>query len=268
MSSSKSFTYMFQPQTKNALKQAIKDYQNGFNKERGEPNDWDVSLITDMSGLFKSNKTFNEPIFKWDTSNVTNMKEMFYDALAFNQPINDNRSNCLAFLFTQYRVVQDLTNITGRRLIRKLPTFLIRRIALYAFGDHIGRFDTGQVTDMSYMFYGAASFNQPIGQWNTMLVTNMNSMFAFARYFNQPIRLWNVQQVTDMNQMFKCASSFNQPIGQWKTNQVQHMSNMFKGATKFNQSIVQWNTDQVINMEGMFHGVYSMTHPKPKKLHR
>ena len=42
----------YQPKTKKELKQAIREYQQGKHKERGEPNDWDVSLITDMSQLF------------------------------------------------------------------------------------------------------------------------------------------------------------------------------------------------------------------------
>jgi hypothetical protein len=43
----------YQPKTKEELKQAIQEYQQGKHKERGEPNDWDVSLITDMRLLFK-----------------------------------------------------------------------------------------------------------------------------------------------------------------------------------------------------------------------
>jgi hypothetical protein len=50
----------YQPKTKKELKQAIQEYQQGKHKERGEPNDWDVSLITDMSDLFYENNTFNE----------------------------------------------------------------------------------------------------------------------------------------------------------------------------------------------------------------
>ena len=42
----------YQPKTKKELKQAIQEYQQGKHQERGEPNDWDVSLITDMSQLF------------------------------------------------------------------------------------------------------------------------------------------------------------------------------------------------------------------------
>jgi hypothetical protein len=202
---------LYQPKTKNELKQAIQDYQMGKYNERGKPNDWDVSSITDMSELFKWNQTFNEPINKWVTKNVTDMSGMFDGASKFNQPINDNRTNCWSFIFAQYRVVNDSTKETGRRLIHKLPIFLVRRIALYAFGDHIGGFDTSQVTDMSFMFHRAEAFNQRIGQWNTSHVKNMSYMFCEGSSFNQPIGQWTTNQVTSMRRMFYNAHNMKHP---------------------------------------------------------
>jgi len=46
---------------------------------------------------------------------------------------------------------------------------------------------------MSYMFYGASSFNQPLNKWN---VSNN----------------WDVSNVIDMYNMFENATSFNQPL--------------------------------------------------------
>ena len=46
---------------------------------------WDVSNVTDMSGMF-SNTPFNQNISTWDVSNVTNMDGMFYKS-SFNQDI-------------------------------------------------------------------------------------------------------------------------------------------------------------------------------------
>ena len=96
--------------------------------------DWDVSLVTDMEGLFRdcptgedwcgnvvvSTSAFNQPIGSWNTARVTSMRTMFMDAAAFNQPI--------------------------------------------------GSWNTSQVTDMARMFQGADAFNQPIGAWYTCLL--------------------------------------------------------------------------------------------------
>ena len=49
---------------------------------------WDVSLVTDMSGMFDGKSTFNADISGWDTSSVTNMECMFHQASAFNSDIS------------------------------------------------------------------------------------------------------------------------------------------------------------------------------------
>ena len=51
-------------------------------------NQWDVSMVTDMSGLFKDKATFNCDISFWDVSNVTNMNDMFSGASNFNRDLS------------------------------------------------------------------------------------------------------------------------------------------------------------------------------------
>ena len=77
-----------EPFTNDTLKIAIKETKNGRYKGV-RPNDWDVSKVTDMSYLFKNNKTFNDEISKWDVSSVTDMKYMFNNAKDFDQYIGD-----------------------------------------------------------------------------------------------------------------------------------------------------------------------------------
>ena len=117
--------------------------------------------------------------------------------------------------------------------------------------------DLSAVTDMSYMFLGATSFNQNIGNWNTSAVTNMYQMFLGATSFNQNIDSWNTSAVTNMSEMFYGAYAFNQNIGSWNTSAVKNMSGMFINATSFNQNIGSWNTSAVTNMYQMFNGATS-----------
>ena len=130
-----------------------------------------------------------------------------------------------------------------------------------SFNQPIGDWDTSNVTDMCYMFCGAESFNQPIGDWNTSKVTDMSEMFNGAESFNQPIGDWDTSNVTNMNGMFYAAFSFNQPIGDWDTSKVTDMSGMFMCAESFNQPIGDWDTSNVTDMNGMFFSAGSFNQP-------
>ena len=134
-------------------------------------------------------------------------------------------------------------------------------IGATSFNQPIGNWDTSNVTDMGEMFYNAISFNQPISNWDTSRVTDMRGMFKKATAFNQPIGNWDTSKVTDMAKMFRGAKSFNQPIGNWDTSMVTDMSSMFSYAESFNQPIGNWNTSKVTDMAEMFDGARSFYQP-------
>ena len=66
--------------TKFKLQTAVGEYNANVTAaelEYGPINNWDVSGITDMSGLFKDLANFDADISSWDTSGVTSMAGMF-----------------------------------------------------------------------------------------------------------------------------------------------------------------------------------------------
>ena len=97
----------FQPKTKEELKELvdnleinlgdidtslITDMSYLFNstdrKDFSGIEAWDVSNVTNMSGMFEKAKAFSQPLDNWDVSNVTNMCGMFRNATSFNQPLD------------------------------------------------------------------------------------------------------------------------------------------------------------------------------------
>jgi len=149
----------------------------------GPIEDWDTSLVTDMSRLFQytseypTKQHFNVNITAWDTSAVTNMNRMFWGT-PFNQPLNWNTSQ--------------VTNMQYMFIYAS------------AFNQPLN-WNTRAVTDMQYMFYNAPAFNQPLNL-KTNSVTDMQYMFSWATAFNQDISSWDTGAVTSMNnsKLFRC----------------------------------------------------------------
>lgn len=122
---------------------------------------------------------------------------------------------------------------------------------------HITFWNTERVTDMSYMFDDASSFDEKLN-WNTEKVTNMRYMFCDAKRFNKHVN-FNTSNVIDMSYMFYGASSFDKPTN-FNTNNVINMSYMFYGALSFNQ-LIKFNTSNVMYMNNMFHGAKRFDQP-------
>ena len=102
--------------------------------------------------------------------------------------------------------------------------WLSNRAAAMATYGHVSTWETGAVTDMSYLFcaaherFGACSpaaeaFNDDIGAWDTSRVTDVSYMFAGSPTFNQDLGAWAVDGVTDLRGMFDGAAAFDQDLG-------------------------------------------------------
>ena len=79
----------FQPTVKHELKAALNLWiSNNSNASSiyGDIDNWDTSLITDMSYLFLD-IAFDDPIGSWNVSSVTNMSHMFSFTASFDQDI-------------------------------------------------------------------------------------------------------------------------------------------------------------------------------------
>ena len=219
-----------------------------------------TTLVTNMSGLFDGNTSFNTDIGFWDTSNVTTMYEMFKGATSFNQNIGawdtSSNTNMNSMFFTATAFNNGGSNTINNWDTSSVTTMYQMFYNANAFNQNIGSWDTSSNTNMTRMFRNANSFNQNIGNWNTSNVTTMSSTFIGANAFNQNIGAWNTSKVTDMSFMFSNNSGFNNggngSIGNWDTSKVTNMAGMFNDADAFNQNIGAWDTSKVTNMSSMF----------------
>ena len=250
---------------------------------------WSVDTVKDMSHMFRGASAFNQDIGDWAVVSLTSMDYMFYDASAFNQDlgwcVDDDvrglddmssgafyRTPCRSTKWTSCGVVQGGcdTPLTGSVMVSwKLRSAVIAWLSDAAAAEatygHISTWETGGVTDMSYLFcnkhgsdaaYGCSkprvqSFNEDISAWDTSGVTTMKAMFWGASAFNEDISNWAVHSVTDMGAMLNGAVAFNQDIGGWAVDNVVAMAGMFYDASAFDQDL-GWCVNDSIDPAYMF----------------
>lgn len=219
------------------------------------------STVTDLSGMFKNAKGFNQPIGQWNTAAITNMSNMFSFATAFNQPIGTWNTSAVTNMSKMFEFARAFNQPIGTWNTSAVTDMSGMFDDAITFNQPIGAWNTAAVTKMDFMFFGAGAFNQPLDSWNTSAVTDMGAMFYSAGVFNQPISSWNTAAVLNMSYMFLSANTFNQPIDRWNTAAVIHMTSMFYNAVSFDQPIGTWNTAAVTDMNNMFYNAVSFNQP-------
>lgn len=115
-------------------------------------------------------------------------------------------------------------------------------------------FDTSNVTNMSKMFYTVSKADPNVKYWDTSRVTDMSGMFAYTDNANPDVSKWDISNVTTMGSMFEEAKYANPNTSKWNTGNVTNMSRMFDGAINANPDVSKWDTGKVTTMEWMFAG--------------
>jgi len=249
-------------------------------------NSWNISNVTNLSGMFRRCQNFNQALSFWNTANVTDMSSMFEDAINFNLNIGNWNTGNVTNMSKMFKDAAALHRTIGNwntANVTNMSEMFSNNINSFfssSFNQNIGNWNTTNVTDMSGMFKGAILFNQNIGNWNTANVTNMSDMFNQAFSFNQNIGNWNISSVTNISGMFRSdlvgftptfatISLFNNggsnTIENWNTSNVTDMSNMFFRAGNFNFNLGSWSLNQnvllteMLNSSGLDCKNYSKT---------
>ncbi|CBW53851.1 BspA family leucine-rich repeat surface protein [Mycoplasma mycoides] len=138
----------------------------------------------------------------------------------------------------------------------KLPEEIVslHRAFAHRYKDHgevIGfeKWDTKNVTDMSYLFYDNHTVNADLSVWNTSKVTNMRGMFKNAINYNnndKPLD-WKTDSVTDMESMFDGATSFNQNLKKWNVTNVNNNKNFSRasGIFEYKDKKPDWKIEEI-----------------------
>jgi surface protein len=154
----------------NAVRQWVTIVQQPPRNDPKHISNWDTSCVTNMSGLFRDCKFFNEDLSTWDTSNVLDMSHMFRGATLFNQ--GNSTLTVLRW---------DTSNVTN------MSYMFCHAIS---FNKTILSWDTSSVTNMDWMFFGAFSFESNNGSTDLRYD-------GFKSAIRHTIAKWNTLSVKD-----------------------------------------------------------------------
>jgi surface protein len=123
--------------------------------------------------------------------------------------------------------------------------------------------NTGNVTDMSYMFsYCRSLTSLDFSSFNTENVTDMSYMFSDCRSLTSlDLSSFNTEKVTNMGYMFSwCSSLTSLDLSDFKTENVTSMYDMFSRCRSLTSlDLSCFNTEKVTGMSYMFYDCSNLT---------
>ena len=111
---------------------------------------WDVSEVTNMSGLLQGATSFNGDLSQWNTAKVSDMYGMFHGAASFNSYLNGwNTSNVtnMAYMFHDAKkFASDLSQWDVAKVTNR--AFMFRHGAAHLYQDLLAKWNVSEPLDM------------------------------------------------------------------------------------------------------------------------
>ncbi len=117
-----------------------------------------------------------------------------------------------------------------------------------SFNQNINGWNVGNVYTFERVFIEDKAFNQPLNGWNTSNGNNFSRTLNGCNIFNQPLSNWDFSNAYTMESFLGDAWAFNQDVSMWQTGNVQDMSGIFFRCGNFNSNIGGWNTSSAVTM--------------------
>ena len=260
--------------------------------------EWDVSQVSDMSGLFDGWENLNQPL-RWNTAKVRSMNATFRGCSAFNQSLEWDTRDCTDFGFMfegcdglTGTITLDFSAVTrdidyclramfeGPRRTKGEPPLDQGRTSAYSTGIHgyqpadmrlVARNLRMPATGPRFVppsVLGVLVDTEPDGPYSWVEFDNRGLRRALERHHDAicadpptlVITNWDVSKVTDLRSLFASMPTFDQPLD-WRVGIVEDMGGIFYMCERFNRSLQDWDVSNVRNMSSAFQGCSAFDRP-------
>lgn len=214
----------------------LSEYGDKAHPMHGPVEEWNVSGVTDLTGLFESRAWFRGDLSQWDVSNVTSLQSTFSKAQAFNCDLSKWNVSNVKSLANTFRLAFDFTSDLSKWDVRRVEVMNGAFFAATSFESDLSKWDPVRCTDMGEMFQGASKFDSRL-PWADAVsnVENFDSAFMDAVAFRgEGLETWVTSSAKYMGSMFYGATLFNADMGDWDVNAVEDATEMVVGAAAFN----------------------------------
>ncbi len=116
----------------------------------------------------------------------------------------------------------------------------------------VSGFDTSKVTDMSYMFYGSDATVLDVSGFDTSNVIDMSSMFSLSAATVLDVSGFDTSNVTNMYDMFWNSAATVLDVSGFDTSNVTNMYDMFRSSAATVLDVSGFDTSKVTDMHCMF----------------
>jgi surface protein len=172
----------------------------------GNIEEWDVSLVTDMEGVFHAvgdqESLRDSDLSSWDVSKVTNMNWMFLGCRNFYSDLSS----------------WDVSSVESMGMMFS---------GCSVFDSDLSGWDVSQVKNMNYIFNDCHNFNSNLSGWKVSSVETMLGMFSRCHNFTSDLSSWDVSSVESMRMMFSGCSVFDSDLSGWDVSQVKNFNYIF-----------------------------------------
>ena len=223
----------------------------------GAIGEWDVSKVTDFSGLFKDFSNFNQDLSKWIVSQVTDLSSCFAGARAFNSDLSTWDVSKVTTLESTFKLSSAFNSDLSTWDVSKVGTLFHTFDRAIAFNSNLSTWNVSNVFDMSYTFGYYAdlgkeveqAFTSDLSKWDVSKVIHMDSTFYFATSFTSDLSKWDVSKVNKLDWTFAQAHVFNSDLSKWMVSKVTSLQNTFFATKAFNSDLSKWDLSKVIHMD-------------------
>jgi len=203
--------------------------------------EWDVSGVTTMAGMFQNSGVAALDLSDWNTTSINNISYMFSGSALESLDVTGWSTSMVITMKSTFYDCTELVTITG-----------------------LDGWDVSEVGSFNHTFYNCPVLITVgnITGWNTGKATIMDNMFSGCEALVFPdLSVWDVSAVTSMRYMFEdCRKLTGFDMTSWNPVELKDATGMFKGCTGMHEfTMAGVEVPALTTMFGMFEGCSSLT---------